>query len=98
MENGLFNISSATTTTWIDTNTTGGSINYVSICNCNQDEDAKIRLFLSDGTNDSSIVEDLNIPGGVTLVIKDIVAFNNAVLALKLQTQGTGVDVNVIIG
>jgi|TARA_R100000458_G_C8031866_1_gene87013 hypothetical protein len=96
MEPGLFNISSATTTTLIDSNTSGGNIRSVSICNCNQDEAVKVRLFLSDGTNDTSFLEDLNIPGGVTLVMTDV-GYDGAVLALKLQTQGTGVDVNVII-
>jgi len=98
MENGLFNISSATTTTLIDTNTTGGSISRISICNCNASNIVTVRLFLTDGTNDTSIVEALVIPSGVTLLVEDIVSFNNAVLALKLQTAGTSPDVNVIIG
>ena len=96
MERGLFNIGSATTTTLVDKTTKSGNLSSISICNCNQDENVKIRLFLDDGTNQTSFVENLNIPGGTTLEIRDIV-FDSSVLSLKLQTQGTGVDVNVIM-
>lgn len=95
MEKGLVNIGSATTTTLIE-QYSRKSVSVVNICNCNQDENVKIRLFLDDGTNQTSFVENLNIPGGTTLEIRDIV-FDSSVLSLKLQTQGTGVDVNVIM-
>ena len=55
MEAGLFNITSATTTTLIDENTTGGSIKSISICNCHASNDVTVRLFLSDGTNDTKL-------------------------------------------
>jgi len=95
MEKGLVNISSATTTTLIE-QYSRKSVRVVNVCNCNQDENVKIRLFLDDGTNQTSFVENLNIPGGTTLEIRDVV-FDSSVLSLKLQTQGTGVDVNVIM-
>ena len=95
MEKGLVNIGSATTATLIE-QYSRKSVSVVNICNCNQDENVKIRLFLDDGTNQTSFVENLNIPGGTTLEIRDIV-FDSSVLSLKLQTQGTGVDVNVIM-
>jgi hypothetical protein len=96
MERGLINISSATTTTLVAQYSTKPAISSINICNCNQDENVKIRLFLDDGTNQTSYIENLNIPGGITLKLEDI-AFDNSVLDLKLQTQGTGVDVNIIM-
>ena len=96
MEKGLVNISSATTTTLIARYSARGSVRKMWICNCNQDENVKIRLFLDDDTNQTSFIENLNIPGGVTLYVDDII-FDSSVLNLKIQTQGTGVDVNVIM-
>ena len=97
MEYGLFNISGATTTTLVNQDSGAGKVSSISICNCNQDENVKIRLFLNDGTNETSLLEDLNIPGGVTLFLSEGLSFNTSVLSMQLQTQGTGVDVNVII-
>jgi hypothetical protein len=97
MERGLFNIGSAATTTLVSQDTGVGTVQSISICNCNQDEDVKIRLFLNDGTNETSILEDLNIPGGVTLFLNEGLSFDTSVLSMQLQTQGTGVDVNVIM-
>jgi len=97
MEYGLFNISGATTTTLVNQDSGAGKVSSISICNCNQDENVKIRLFLDDGTNETSLLEDLNIPGGVTLFLSEGLSFNTSVLSMQLQTQGTGVDVNVII-
>jgi len=96
MQTGLVNISSATTTTLVARYSARGSVKKMWICNCNQDENVKIRLFLDDGTNQTSFVENLNIPGGITLQLTSIL-FDSSVLNLKLQTQGTGVDVNVIM-
>lgn len=96
MEYGLFNITSATTTTLLAKGLNAGAIKSITICNCNQDEAVKVRLFLDDDTNQTSFIENLNIPGGVTLAL-DNIGFNNNILGLKLQTQGTGVDVNVML-
>ena len=96
MERGLINISTATTTTLVAQYSTKTAISSINICNCNQDENVKIRLFLDDGTNQTSFVENLSIPGGITLQLTNII-FDSSVLNLKLQTQGTGVDVNVIM-
>ena len=91
------NISSATTTTLIYQDEGKGGIEQITICNCNQDEAVKVRLFIDDGTTETSIVENLNIPGGVTMLLDHKLGFNDSVYSLQLQTQGTGVDVNVII-
>ena len=95
----LFRITSATTTTLIDTNLDQGAIRYITIANCHASNNLTIRLFYSDGTNDTSIVEDLIIPAGCTLLLGDAhdISFDNSFLALKLQTAGTSPDCNVII-
>ena len=97
MESGLFNISSATTTTLIDEGRLAGGIKSITIANCSSTNDVTIRLFLTDGTNDTSIVENLVVPAKCTLLLDHDLAFDNSVLGLKLQTAGTSPDVNVII-
>ena len=97
MESGLFNISSATTTTLIDEGRLAGGIKSITIANCSSSNPATIRLFLSDGTNDTSIVENLVVPTACTLLLDHDIGFDNSVLALNLQVAGTSPDVNVII-
>ena len=97
MEKGLFNISSATTTTLISKNTFNGGISSISIANCSSSNAVTVTLYLDDDTNQTSIVENLNIPGGITLFLDKGITFDSSVLSMKLQTQGTGIDVNVII-
>ena len=95
----LTRIASATTTTLIDTNIDFGTIRHITIANCHASNDLTIRLFYSDGTNDTSIVENLIIPGGCTLLLGDDhdISFDNSLLSLKLQTAGASPDCNVII-
>ena len=97
MEAGLFNISSATTTTLIPKGESAGKINSVSIANCNASNVVTITLYLDDGTNQTSYVENMVIPAGTTLVLDHNLSFNNYKLGLKLTTAGTSPDVNVII-
>ena len=99
MEKGLFNITSATTTELIAQGVvaSAGSINQITIANCSSSNAVTIRLFYSDGTNDTSIVENLSKPAGCTLLLDHDLKFNSYALSLKLQTTGTSPDVNVII-
>jgi hypothetical protein len=100
MERGLFNITSETTTTLVDQYTPSGAVSQVGICNCHASIDVTVRLFLDDGTNQTSIVENLVIPAGVTLLLDHGLSFRSDVLSLKLATDAvdsTTVDVNVII-
>ena len=97
MEKGLFNISSATTTELIAKNSLSGSIKAIYVANCSSSHAVTIKLFLTDGTNETSYVENLSIPAGCTLLLDDHVAFANNNLALKITTAGTSPDVNVII-
>ena len=97
MEKGLFNITSATTTELIAKNSLSGSINAIYIANCNATHAVTIKLFLTDGTNETAYIENLSIPVGCTLLLDDNLKFANNNLALKLTTAGTSPDVNVII-
>jgi len=96
MEYGLHHIASATTTTLIPQYGSGGKLNSITICNQHVSTTAVISLYLFDGTNDSYIAKNLSIPAGVTLVVEDVVAFDNSVLGMKLTNTG-GTPLSVII-
>tara|TARA_R100000995_G_C3432940_1_gene99421 strand:- start:39 stop:335 length:297 start_codon:yes stop_codon:yes gene_type:complete len=97
METGLYNITSATTTTLIDILEDRGGIKSINIANCNASNIVTVTLFLDDGTNQTSYIENVVIPVGSSLMLNEGMSFNNNVLALKLTTAGTSPDVNVII-
>ena len=97
MKQGLYIIQTAGTTELIPRYANRGSISHVTICNGSASNAATIRLFLDDGTNEVSITENLVIPVGVTLVISEMVSFDNEALALNLHVAGTSPDINVII-
>tara|TARA_R110002012_G_scaffold290677_1_gene484388 strand:+ start:534 stop:836 length:303 start_codon:yes stop_codon:yes gene_type:complete len=99
MEKGLFNIADENIHTLIDKDISRGSVSFIRICNAHASIDAVVRLFLDDDTNQTSIVENLTIPAGVTLEV-DKISFDNSVLALKIQMDAVGsttVDTNVIL-
>lgn len=97
MEQGLFNISSVTTTTLVEKQEGFGSIESITICNGSANA-AVVTLFLTDGTNSTSIVDTLTIPSGVTLCIDDgLAAFNSRRLSLKLTNTGSSPELYVII-
>ena len=98
MEAGLFNITSATTTTLIDFDTYGGNVNSIRISN-NGDVLVTISLYLHDGTtaNDTYFVNSLDISAKASLLLNEGMSFDNSVLALKIVTEGTGPDISIII-
>ncbi len=99
MERGLFNIADENIHTLIAKDISSGSVSFIRICNAHASIDAVVRLFLDDDTNQTSIVENLTIPAGVTLEV-DKISFDNSVLALKIQMDAVGsttVDTNVIL-
>ena len=99
MERGLFNIADENIHTLIAKELRKGSVSFISICNAHASIDATVRLFLDDGTNQTSFVENLTIPAGVTLAL-DAIEFDNAKLGLKIQMDAVGsttVDTNVIL-
>jgi hypothetical protein len=100
MERGLFNISDENVKVLIPKGSSSGSINSISICNCHASLGAKVRLFFDDDTNQTSLVENLVVPNGVTLVVDDL-SFDNSSLSLKIQIEdssgGSTVDTNIIL-
>tara|TARA_X000001382_G_C3061986_1_gene144623 strand:+ start:82 stop:375 length:294 start_codon:yes stop_codon:yes gene_type:complete len=96
MEYGLHHIASATTTTLIPQYGSAGKLKSITVCNQHVSTTAVVSLYLFDGTNDSYIAKNLSIPAGVTLVVEDVVAFDNSVLGMKLTNTG-GTPLSVII-
>tara|TARA_B100001094_G_scaffold50428_1_gene46009 strand:- start:263 stop:571 length:309 start_codon:yes stop_codon:yes gene_type:complete len=92
MEKGLYNITSATTTTLIDTNLDSGPINSIRLTNTHASTDVTVDLFLEDGSSNKSYLVKTDIPGKTTLFIDEAISFNNAVLALKLTTSAGGLS------
>ena len=97
MEYGLHHITSATTTTLIDTNSNRGGIGSISICNQHTSDPITVDLYLDDGTNTSYIIKKVRIYSGTTLLLDHELAFDNSVLGLKLVTSGSGLPVSVIV-
>jgi hypothetical protein len=97
LQRGLFNITSETTTTLIDKLDDSGNIGSIRITNCSSSNAVTITLYLDDGTNQTSYIENLSIPATCSLLLSEDLSFNNNALALKLTIAGTSPDVNVII-
>ena len=101
MEYGLYNISDENVHTLVAQDSGAGRLMSINISNAHASIGAKVRLFLSDGTNDTSIIENVVIPAGVTLFLYDGLSFNTSVLALKIQIEdadgGSTVDTNIIL-
>ena len=101
MEKGLFNITSATTTSLINKGERAGNIKSINIANCHATSLVYIYLFLDDDTNKTYFFKkNLLYPGEILMLDKGI-SFDDSVLSLKLTTaKPIGVDavnVNVII-
>ena len=101
MERGLFNISDELVHTLLPMGSGSGGVKKIRVCNTRGDRDVSVRLFLDDGTNQTSIVQGLHIPLSSALEIDDI-SFDNSVLGLKVQltdlgSVGTTVDVDIIL-
>ena len=100
MEYGLYNISDENVHTLVAQDSGAGRLTSINICNAAA-VGAKVRLFLSDGTNDTSIVENVVVPSAVSLFLDEGLSFNTSVLALKIQIEdaagGSTVDANIII-
>tara|TARA_R110002020_G_scaffold370443_1_gene582108 strand:+ start:475 stop:780 length:306 start_codon:yes stop_codon:yes gene_type:complete len=100
MERGLYNITSATTTTLIDKLEARGVINSINISNNNEDLLVYISLYLDDGTNQVYFFKKNLLHPGVVKFLNEGLSFNNNTLALKLKTEATTsstVNVSVII-
>lgn len=100
MERGLYNITNENIHTLVNKKSLRSSIRNISICNAHASVGAKVRLFLDDDTNQTSLLEGSVIPAGVTLQLTDV-GFDSSVLSLKIQIEdasgGSAVDTNIII-
>jgi hypothetical protein len=104
MEYGLYIIEAAGTTTLVPTKSQTsiighitGTVKSISVCNGSASNAATVRLFLDDGTNETSIVESLVIPAGVTLLLNEDLSFNNSILSMQLTVAGTSPNINVVV-
>ena len=101
MERGLYNITSATTTTLIDKLEARGAINSINISNNNESSFVFVSLYLDDGTNQVYFFKKNLLYSGVVKFINEGISFNNNALALKLKTEVSdtshSVNVSVII-
>jgi len=100
MERGLLNITDENVHILIDLYSTKPAVKNINICNSHASIGAKVRLFLDDGTNQTSYIENVVIPAGVTLLVTDI-SFDNSVCRLAIQVEdaagGSTVDTNLIM-
>ena len=101
MEAGLYNITSATTTTLIDTLEDKGDVESINISNNNENNLVYVSLYLDDGTNQVYFFKKNLLHPGVVKFINEGLSFNNNALALKLKTEVSdtshSINVSVII-
>jgi hypothetical protein len=101
LQPGLFNITSATTTTILEKDTRG-SVSYISIANVSTSfRGVYVSLFLDDDTNQTYFFKKRFLHRGESIVLSNGVRFNNSVLGLKLTTETVvsttdTIEVNVI--
>ena len=97
---GMFDITSATTTTLISEDEYQGQISQITICNQHSSTAAVVDLYYDDGKgnadSDCYIIKNCSIPAGVTALIDHSISFDNAILSLKLTNTG-GTPLSVII-
>ena len=93
---GLFNITSATTTTLIPIYKDRGSISSIIFTNAHATADVNIQLFLEDDepSPNKYYILSTDVPAKVSLFLNEDLGFNNNNFALKLTTQGSGLDLS----
>lgn len=98
MEQGLTNITSATTTTLIPIYGSGGSVSSIRLTNYSASNAVTIDLYLEDAAAAKSyMLNDLVIPVAGSLLLDEHMSFDNSVLGLKIVTVGTSPLLSVII-
>lgn len=99
MEYGLTLVTGTTVQKLIPIETGRGSIKSISLCNASASP-ATVRLFFSNDRStdeDVSILENMVIPSGATLVLDENLSFDNNALGLHFQMSGTDPNINIII-
>ena len=89
MEKGLYNITSATTTTLIDFYKGKGSISSIRLTNVHSSTDVTVDLFLEDANSRKCYILKTDITGKSSIFLENV-SFNNSVLDLKIITAGAG--------
>tara|TARA_R100001015_G_C4554511_1_gene115645 strand:- start:211 stop:507 length:297 start_codon:yes stop_codon:yes gene_type:complete len=97
MAKGIFNITTATTTTLVELGQDKGVVRSISVCNNHATLGSKVSIYLDDGTNQTYFTNQLALPGTVTLFLNEGLSFNNAVFALKITNTGSGLPLSVIL-
>ena len=108
LQRGLFNITTATTTTLISKDETldnynpGGYLTSMNIANIHADNLVYVSLYLDDDTNQTYIFKNhLLWPGERIFLERNEILFDNYNLGFKLTTTATStshdINVNVII-
>ena len=92
MERGLFNITSATTTTLRTVLEESGGINSISLANTHGSTSVTIDVFLEDEAGSKSYIVKTDIPGATTLFLDQGIAYNGDRLSLKLTTSAGGLS------
>ena len=103
MEQGHFNITSATTTTLVGRNTGRNRLQKISMCNTHTTTAVTVQLFFEDDATDpnKTYLVATSIPAQSTLVIEDFLSWEPTISSLKLTTDagglGTSTPLSVII-
>lgn len=92
MEQGLINITSATTTTLIGLNTGSSGARKILLTNTHASTAVGIKLFLEDAAGNKAYVASTSIPGDTGLVLTDGLSLNNKISELKLTTTAGGLS------
>ena len=101
MDFGLFNITTATTTTLIAKGQKAGSVKSIRIANVHNTNSILLDLYLDDNTNQTYFFKKNYLAAGEVMFLDKGVNFNNSALGLKMTpskfANSTGINVNVII-
>jgi len=92
MERGLFNITSAATTTLIDTRTRQSKVSYIRMTNTHDTTAVTIELFLEDSSSNKVYILKTDVPAKTSFLLNENLSFDNSVLSLKLTTSAGGLS------
>ena len=92
MEKGLFNITSASTTTIRDIHSQEGKLNSLRFTNTHASTAVTVDLLLEDASSNKVYILKTDIPGQTTLLLDEDLSFDNSVLALKVTTSAGGLS------
>ena len=100
MEFGLFNITTATTTTLIAKGQKAGAVTSIRLVNIHDTDPVKLDLFLDDDTNKTYFFKNNIINAGERIILDKGINFDDSILSLKITTAKpvsvSAVNVNVI--